>query len=151
MIQAFVELVCVHPLGLHVNLRNVAQVVERSLWEREVSRVRAPPFRLGEPEESLSAAWAFFHIGVAVSTCGRTGAGDRMSMVSGCGLMAERLEKEDKVRFLEKPAQFLGSVCRAAKAADCKSVTLETPGVRFPPLPLSCKKLVQNWLPAREQ
>ena len=54
-------------------LRNVAQVVERSLWEREVSRVRVPPFRLGEPEESLSAAWVFFHIGVAVSTCGRTG------------------------------------------------------------------------------
>ena len=41
-----------HPFDLHVSLRNVAQVVERSLWEREVSRVRVPPFRLGEPEET---------------------------------------------------------------------------------------------------
>ena len=73
-----------------------------------------------------------------------------MSMVSGCGLMAERLEKEDKVRFLEGQPNH-GSVCRAAKAADCKSVTSETSGVRFPPLPLLCKKLTQNWLPACEQ
>ena len=57
------------------HFRNVAQVVERSLGEREVSRVRAPPFRLGEPEENLSAAWVFFHIGVAVSTHGRMGDG----------------------------------------------------------------------------
>lgn len=106
MIQAFVGLVCVHPLGLHVSFRNVAQVVERSLWEREVSRVRAPPFRLGEPEEGLSAAWAFFHIGVAVSTCGRTGAGDRMSMVSGCGLMAERLGKRTRFDSLKSQPNF---------------------------------------------
>lgn len=110
MIQAFVGLVCVHPLGLHVSFRNVAQVVERSLWEREVSRVRVPPFRLGEPEESLSAAWVFFHIGVAVSTCGRTGAGGRMSMVSGCSLMAERLEKRTRFDSL-KSQPNLGSVC----------------------------------------
>lgn len=59
-----------------------------------------------------------------------------MSTVSGCGLMAEHLEKQD----LEGQPNH-GSVCRAAKAADCKSVTLETSGVRFPPLPLLCKKL----------
>ena len=73
-------------------------------------RVRASPFRLGEPEESLSAAWVFFHIGVAVSTCGRTGAGGRMSMVSGCSLMAERLEKRTRFDSL-KSQPNLGSVC----------------------------------------
>ena len=80
------------------------------------------------------------------------GAGDRMSMVSGCGLMVERLKiKRTRFDSFEGQPNFFGSVCRAAKAAGCKPVTLETPGVRFPPLPLSCKKLTQNWLPACEQ
>lgn len=35
--------------------------------------------------------------------------------------------------------------------SECKPVTSETSGVRFPPLPLLCKKLTQNWLPACEQ
>lgn len=72
-----------------------------------MSRVQIPPFRLGEPEESLPAAWVFFHIGVTVSTCGRTGAGDRMSMVSGCGLMAERLEKRTRFDSLKSQPNFL--------------------------------------------
>lgn len=72
-----------------------------------MSRVQIPPFRLGEPEEGLSAAWVFFHIGVTVSTCGRTGAGDRMSMVSGCGLMAERLEKRTRFDSLKSQPNFL--------------------------------------------
>lgn len=76
-----------------------------------------------------------------------------MNMVNGCSINGRTLDEnqEDKVRFLEGQPDFLGSVCRAAKAAVCKTVTLETPGVRFPPLPPLCKKLAQNWLPAREQ
>lgn len=54
-----------------------------------------------------------------------------------CSSVGERSTtiERSKVRFLTSQPNFLGSVCRAAKAADCKSVTLETSGVRFPPLP----------------
>lgn len=67
-------------------------------------------------------------------------AGDRMNMVSGCSLMAECLEKRTRFDSLKSQPNFLGSVCRAAKTAGCKPVTLETPGVRFPPLPLTMQE-----------
>lgn len=57
-------------------------------------------------------------------------------------LMVERLTEIKRTRFdsLKVSPIFLGSVCRAAKAAGCKPVTLETPGVRVPPLPLTMQE-----------
>ena len=47
-------------------------------------------------------------------------AGDRMNMVSGCSLMAEHLEKRTRFDSLKSQPNFLGSVCRAAKATDSR-------------------------------
>ena len=75
-------LVCVHPLGLHVNLRNVAQVVERSLWEREVRGFEprhSDWVSRREPVRGLGS----LDTGVTVRTCGRMSICSRMDVVSG--------------------------------------------------------------------
>ena len=110
------------PLDLHVSLRNVAQFgsapalgagcrgfkSRHSDWVNRKKLVRGMGFL---PHRSYCQYLWTHRV-----------AGDRMSMVSGCGLMAEHLEKqEDKVRFLEGQPNFLGSVCRAAKATDSRA------------------------------
>ena len=93
------------------HFRNVAQVVERSLWEREV--------REFEPRHSDWVNWKKLVRGMGFllhrSYCQHLWthrvAGDRMSMVSGCGLMAECLEKRTRFDSLKSQPIFLGSVC----------------------------------------
>lgn len=70
------------PLDLHVSFRNVAQVVERSLWEREV-REFEPRHSDWVNRRKPVRGLGFLDTGVTVRTCGRMSICNRMDVVSG--------------------------------------------------------------------